>query len=57
MCMDGRKHVNTSNKSDATSPTVSTESVLITTVIDASEYWDVSIIDAPGDFLSTDMDK
>ena len=56
MWADGRKHQNTSKKLDDTSPTVSTESVLITTTIDAYENHDINFY-VPGDFLTADMDK
>ena len=44
-------------KSDVTSPTAATESVLITTDIYPSEGQDVAVIDAPGAFLTADMDE
>ena len=44
-------------KSDVTSPTAATESVLVTAEIDATEGRDVSVIDAPGAFLTSDMDE
>jgi hypothetical protein len=56
-CADGRKQREGSTKSDATSPTVALESVLITATIDAFERRDVAIVDVPGVFLTADMDK
>jgi hypothetical protein len=56
-CADGRKQREGSNKSDATSPTVSLEAVLITSIIDAFEGRDVAIVDVPGSFLTADMDE
>ena len=47
----------TSWKSDSTSPKVFTKPVLITTAIHASENRHVKIVDAPGAFLTTDMDE
>ena len=41
----------------ATSPTVLTESVLITAAIEATEGRDVAVIDLPGAFLHADMDE
>ena len=38
------------------SPTVSTEAVLISAVIDAYEEWDMSEVNIPGASLSADMD-
>ena len=52
---DGRKQISVSKKSDVTSPTSSTESVLITPEIDTAEVQDVAVIDAPGEFLTDDM--
>ena len=40
-CADGRKQRVWTNKEDATSPTVSTEAVLLTSVIDAKERREV----------------
>ena len=42
-------------KSDITSPTAATKSVLITAAINAPEGQDVAMIDAPGEFLTADM--
>ncbi len=41
----------------AASPTVMTESVLITRAIEATEGQDVAIIDLPGAFLNAEMDE
>ena len=41
----------------ATSPTVLTESVLITAAIEATEGRDVAVIDLPGAFLHAEMDE
>jgi hypothetical protein len=40
-------------KEDATSPTVATESVLLTAVIDALENRDVAVVDIPNAFIQT----
>ena len=55
--MDGQKQRKKSVPRDATSPTVSTESVLIIETIDAHEGTNVGICNIPGAFLSADMDK
>jgi hypothetical protein len=47
-CADGRKQRKRSTKAEATSPTVSLDSVLITAMIDAFDNRDVTIVDAPG---------
>ena len=58
MCADGRKQKDgTWAKQDTTSPTVATESVFITTVIDAHEGRDVACFDIPGAFLHADVDE
>jgi hypothetical protein len=54
---DGIKQREGSTKSDATSPTVALESVLITATIDAHEGREVAIVDAPGAYLTADMDE
>ena len=41
----------------ATSPTVATESIFITTIIYAKEERDVAILDLPGAFLHADQDE
>ena len=46
-----------SKKGESTSPTVSTESALITCCIDAMEGRNVSVADIPGAFLTADMDE
>jgi hypothetical protein len=52
-CADGRKQREGSNKSDATSPTVALESLIITATVDAFER----IFDVPGAYLTADMDE
>ena len=42
-------------KEDLTSPTVTTESIFITSVIDAKENREVAIVDLPGAFLHTEL--
>ena len=54
---DGRPQRVNSKKGESTSPTVSTESVLITCCIDAMEGRDVAVADIPGAFLTADMDE
>jgi hypothetical protein len=57
MCADGRKQKDgTWSKQETTLPTVATESVFITTVIDANEGCDVACFDIPGAFLHADSD-
>ena len=56
MCADGRGQRGDWSKQDTTLPTVSTESVFITEVIDAHEGRDVACFDIPGAFLHADSD-
>jgi hypothetical protein len=56
-CADSRKQREGSTKSDATSPTLALESVLITATIDAFEKREVAIMDVPGAYLTADMDE
>ena len=57
MCVYGWKQHKKAVPRDANSPTVSTESVLITETIDVHEGRDVGIWDILCDFLRTDIDK
>jgi hypothetical protein len=56
-CADGRKQRAWTNKEDASSPTISTEAVFLTSIIDALENRDVAIVDVPGAFMQADMDE
>ena len=56
-CADGRKQCVWTTKQDATSPTVSTEAVLLTSVIDAKERREVMTVDIPGAFMQGDQDE
>jgi hypothetical protein len=56
-CADGRKQRAYTAKEDASSPTVATEAVFLTAVIDALEERDVAVLDVPGAFMQADMDE
>jgi hypothetical protein len=56
-CADGRKQRETAKPGAATSPTVSLESVLITSTNEAFEGREVAVVDIPGAYLSADMDE
>ena len=56
-CVDGRKQRDVYAKEDVSSPTVSIEVVLLTSVIDALEERDVLVTDIPGAYLTTNMDE
>ena len=53
--VDGRKQRDKIKPKDATSPTVSTEAVMLTATIDALEGRDVAVVDIPGEYLSANM--
>jgi hypothetical protein len=55
-CADGRKQRLYMNKEDTSSPTVTTEGLLLSCTIDAKEGRDVATADIPGAFMQTDMD-
>ena len=55
-CADRRKQREKYNNEDATSPTFSTEAVLLSAMIDAYEERDVAVVDIQGAYLSADMD-
>jgi hypothetical protein len=56
-CADGRKQRETAEPGAATPPTVSLESVLITSTIEAYEGREVAVVDIPGAYLIADMDE
>jgi hypothetical protein len=55
-CANGRKQRRYINRADAASPTVVTEAVFLTAVINALENCEVAIIDIPGAFMQLDLD-
>ena len=56
MCANGSTQRSQYKKGEATSPTVSTDAVLIRSCIDTHEGRDVAVIDPPGAFLHAEMD-
>jgi Reverse transcriptase (RNA-dependent DNA polymerase) len=56
-CADSQKQRLHTAKEDACSPTVSIESVMLTSVIDALEGCHVATADIPGAFMQADMDE
>jgi hypothetical protein len=56
-CADGRKQRETTNKEDASAPTVSIEAVMLSSTIDACEGRDVATVDIPGAFMQADIDE
>ena len=56
-CADGRKQRAYTAKEDAASPTMATEAVFLTAIIDAMEGQEVAVFDVPGAFMQADMDE
>ena len=56
-CADGRKQRAYIAKEESTAPTVSTEAVFLTAVIDALESREVAVLDIPGAFMQADIDE
>ena len=56
-CANGSTHRSYINKEEAASPTVSTEALLTTAVIDAKQNRDVITLDIPNAFVQTPMPK
>ena len=56
-CADGRKQRLYKTKDETTSPTVTTEGLMLTCIIDAYENRDVATLDVPGAFMHADMDE
>ena len=55
-CLDRRKQHEKYDNADATSPTVSTESVLIYAVVDTYKERDVAVVNIPEAYRIVDMD-
>jgi len=56
-CADGRKQRIYKSKHKTSSPTVSTEALFLTSVIDAKEGQVVVTVDIPGTFMHADVDE
>jgi hypothetical protein len=56
-CADGRKQRIYKTKEDTSAPTVATESLMLSCVIDAKERRTVVTADIPGAFMQADMDE
>jgi hypothetical protein len=56
-CADGRKQRVYTTKEEASSPTVSTEALMLSCVIDAKEGRDVATANVPGAFMQVEMDE
>jgi hypothetical protein len=55
-CADGRKQHRYPDQADAASPTVATEVVFLTAIIDALENRDIAVINIPGAFMQVNLD-
>ena len=56
-CADGRNQRAYITKEQSTSPTISTEAVFLTAVVDAWENRKVTVFDVPGAFMQVDLDE
>ena len=56
-CANGHKQRVYIMKEESTSPTISTEAVFLTAVVDAWENRKVAVLDVPGAFVQVGMDK
>ena len=56
-CADGWKQQAYITKEESTSPTISTEAVFLTAVVDAWENRKMAALDVPGAFMQVDMDE
>ena len=56
-CANGQKQCIRTRKEDASSPTVVTKSVLLTSVIEAKEHQHVISTDIPGAFMQGDQEE
>ena len=56
-CADSRKQRAYITKEDSTAPTVSTEALFLTAVIDAMEGRNVVVLDVPGAFMQANIDE
>ena len=54
---DGQKQCAYITKEESTSPTISTEAVFLTAIIDAWENRKVAVLDVLGAFMQVDMDE
>ena len=55
-CAEGRKQRKYLTKDDISAPTVATEALFLTCLIDAMEHQKVATVDIPGAFMQADME-
>jgi hypothetical protein len=53
----GNKQLDYISKEDASSPTIATESVLLSCIIDAEEERDIAVVDIPNAFVQTQVEN
>jgi hypothetical protein len=53
----GNKQCDYLSKEDSSSPTAATESVLLTSIVNAAENRDVAIVDIPNAFIQTQVEN
>ena len=53
-CTDGRQQRECMINEESTSPTVTTEAIFITSIVDAKEKQEIAVVDLPGAFLHAD---
>ena len=56
-CVDGRKQRDSITKEESSAPTISTEALFLTCIIDALEKRDVATTYSPFAFMQADMDE
>ena len=56
-CADGQKKREFITKEESSAPTISTEALFLTCIIDALEKRGVTMTDIPGVFMQADMDE
>ena len=56
-CADGRKQQLYKTKDETTSPTITTETLFLTCLVDTIENWYVATCDMPGAFMHSDIDE
>ena len=56
-CVDGRKQREFITKEKSSAPTISTEALFLTCIINALKKRDIATTDIPGAFMQVDMDE
>jgi hypothetical protein len=56
-CANGHKQRRYTDRADAASPTVATEAVFLTAIINALENRDIAVVNIPGAFMQVNLDN